>query len=57
MLDGKEIRVDFSFTRKPHEPTPGVYLGREKERRGGGSDRFDRDHRGRMDRGGSDRFR
>jgi len=27
MIDEKEIRVDFSMTKKAHEPTPGVYLG------------------------------
>jgi len=27
MVDDKEIRVDFSMTKKAHEPTPGVYLG------------------------------
>eukprot|EP00485_Elphidium_margaritaceum_P007892 CAMPEP_0202708524 /NCGR_PEP_ID=MMETSP1385-20130828/20710_1 /ASSEMBLY_ACC=CAM_ASM_000861 /TAXON_ID=933848 /ORGANISM="Elphidium margaritaceum" /LENGTH=453 /DNA_ID=CAMNT_0049367521 /DNA_START=866 /DNA_END=2231 /DNA_ORIENTATION=+ len=27
-LDGKQIRVDFSLTKRPHEPTPGTYLGR-----------------------------
>jgi hypothetical protein len=28
MLKGEPIRVDFSFTDKPHERTPGVYMGR-----------------------------
>jgi len=26
-LDGRYIRVDFSLTKKPHDPTPGVYMG------------------------------
>ena len=27
-IDGRNIRVDFSITKRPHSPTPGVYLGR-----------------------------
>ncbi|KAI9296794.1 RNA-binding domain-containing protein [Neoconidiobolus thromboides FSU 785] len=32
MMDGKylhnrKIRVDYSLTKKPHSPTPGIYLG------------------------------
>lgn len=27
-LDGRRIRVDFSITKRPHTPTPGVYVGR-----------------------------
>uniref|UniRef100_A0A8C4WV59 Transformer-2 protein homolog beta n=1 Tax=Eptatretus burgeri TaxID=7764 RepID=A0A8C4WV59_EPTBU len=27
-LDGRNIRVDFSITKRPHTPTPGVYMGR-----------------------------
>ena len=27
-IDGRRIRVDFSITRRPHTPTPGVYMGR-----------------------------
>lgn len=26
-LDGHKIRVEFSITRKPHNPTPGIYMG------------------------------
>ena len=26
-LDGRKIRVDYSITRKPHEKTPGEYMG------------------------------
>jgi len=38
-LDGKKIRVDFSITKRPHTPTPGVYMGRptSTSSRGGGS--------------------
>ena len=49
-IDGRRIRVDFSITRRPHSPTPGIYMGRptyQGDRRGGG-DR-DRGHGG--DRG------
>lgn len=27
-LDGRRIRVDFSITRRPHTPTPGIYMGK-----------------------------
>ncbi|KAK6483244.1 transformer-2 protein-like protein beta-like [Huso huso] len=27
-LDGRRIRVDFSITKRPHTPTPGIYMGR-----------------------------
>ena len=27
-LDGRRIRVDYSVTAKPHDPTPGFYAGR-----------------------------
>ncbi|EPQ17116.1 Transformer-2 protein like protein beta [Myotis brandtii] len=27
-LDGRRIRVDFSITKRPHSPTPGIYMGR-----------------------------
>lgn len=27
-LDGCRIRVDFSVTDRPHEPTPGMYMGK-----------------------------
>jgi transformer-2 protein len=26
-LQGRRIRVDFSTTHKPHNPTPGAYMG------------------------------
>uniref|UniRef100_A0A8C5QNY2 RRM domain-containing protein n=1 Tax=Leptobrachium leishanense TaxID=445787 RepID=A0A8C5QNY2_9ANUR len=27
-LDGRRIRVDFSITKRPHTPTPEIYMGR-----------------------------
>jgi len=27
-IDGRRIRVDYSITKRPHTPTPGVYMGR-----------------------------
>uniref|UniRef100_A0A8R1E192 RRM domain-containing protein n=1 Tax=Caenorhabditis japonica TaxID=281687 RepID=A0A8R1E192_CAEJA len=58
-LDGHKIRVDYSFTKRGHSPTPGHYMG---DRRGGshsggggfgGGDRhFDRGSRGYGDRYG-----
>ncbi|UYV67044.1 TRA2B [Cordylochernes scorpioides] len=41
ILDGTEIRVDFSTTNRPHERTPGQYMG-DRGRRGG--DRWSRRH-------------
>jgi len=43
-IDGRRIRVDYSITKRPHTPTPGVYMGRPtytccSSRDGGGSDR------------------
>ena len=26
-IDGGTVRVDYSLTKKAHEPTPGVYMG------------------------------
>lgn len=39
-LDGRQIRVDFSITKRAHTPTPGIYMGRPTH--GGGSRRYDR---------------
>ena len=36
-IDGRRIRVDFSITKRPHTPTPGVYMGRPTYSRGGSS--------------------
>ncbi|KAI0985919.1 hypothetical protein GJ496_009247 [Pomphorhynchus laevis] len=27
-IDGHKIRIDFSITKRPHTPTPGIYLGK-----------------------------
>lgn len=27
-IDNRRIRVDYSITLRPHEPTPGIYKGR-----------------------------
>jgi transformer-2 protein len=27
-VDGRRIRVDFSITKRPHTPTPGIYMGK-----------------------------
>ncbi|KAB5523526.1 hypothetical protein PHYPO_G00153550, partial [Pangasianodon hypophthalmus] len=35
-LDGRRIRVDFSITKRPHTPTPGIYMGRPTYGGGGG---------------------
>lgn len=43
LIDNRKVRVDYSLTQKPHEPTPGKYLGPRGERRddrnGGGGRR------------------
>ncbi|XP_075464973.1 transformer-2 protein homolog beta-like isoform X2 [Ascaphus truei] len=49
-LDGRLIRVDFSITKRPHTPTPGIYMGRPTY---GSSRRRDYHDRG-YDRGGYD---
>lgn len=61
-LDGRRIRVDFSITKRPHTPTPGIYMGRPTYGGGGpsGPRRYSRDYdrgyeRG-YDRGGYDRY-
>ncbi|XP_075464976.1 transformer-2 protein homolog beta-like isoform X3 [Ascaphus truei] len=50
-LDGRRIRVDFSITKRPHTPTPGIYMGRPTY--SGSSRRRDYHDRG-YDRGGYD---
>ncbi|KAM4820849.1 transformer-2 protein homolog beta-like isoform 1-T2 [Thomomys bottae] len=50
-LDGRRIRVDFSITKRPHTPTPGIYMGRPTY---GGYRRWDYYDRG-YDRGTDDR--
>ncbi|KAG7096609.1 hypothetical protein E1B28_004026 [Marasmius oreades] len=49
-LNGRRIRVDFSVTDRPHQPTPGEYMGHRRTHRDshGGRDRDrDRDYRDR----------
>ncbi|XP_052389450.1 transformer-2 protein homolog alpha-like isoform X6 [Carassius gibelio] len=40
-LDGRRIRVDYSITKRPHTPTPGIYMGQPTQcdsfSNGGGS--------------------
>merc|ERR1712183_376041 len=65
-LDGRKIRVDYSITKRPHTPTPGMYMGRPTGKedgdrgyrggrgggrgRGGGGYRDDRGYGGGRDR-------
>lgn len=42
-LDGRRIRVDFSITKRPHTPTPGIYMGRPTHNGSGGRRGRDRD--------------
>ncbi|KAF0301412.1 Transformer-2 beta [Amphibalanus amphitrite] len=30
-IDNRKIRVDFSITKRPHTPTPGIYMGRPSQ--------------------------
>ncbi|KAJ8367062.1 hypothetical protein AAFF_G00333360 [Aldrovandia affinis] len=62
-LDGRRIRVDFSITKRPHTPTPGIYMGRPTygggAGGGGGGPSFNRRSRDYGDRGydrGYDRY-
>ena len=67
-LDGRQVRVDFSITKRPHTPTPGKYMGRPSrdfnrsggERGGhrGGRDRYGDRGEGRYgEREGGGRYR
>uniref|UniRef100_A0A8C5Q491 RRM domain-containing protein n=1 Tax=Leptobrachium leishanense TaxID=445787 RepID=A0A8C5Q491_9ANUR len=49
-LDGRRIRVDFSITKRPHTPTPGIYMGRPTYGSSRRRDYYDRGY----DRGGYD---
>ena len=31
VIEGRQARVDFSRTNRPHSPTPGQYMGREDQ--------------------------
>lgn len=46
-FQGRQIRVDYSATEKPHEPTPGMYMGERRRSpvRGGGPGRYYEDRR------------
>lgn len=46
-IDGRRVRVDYSVTQKPHDPTPGSYAGRPTSR---DDYRRDRSPHGRRDR-------
>ncbi|XP_051787356.1 transformer-2 protein homolog beta isoform X1 [Erpetoichthys calabaricus] len=52
-LDGRRIRVDFSITKRPHTPTPGIYMGRPTY---GGGSRRSRDYYDRSYDRGYDRY-
>jgi len=52
-IDDRDVRVDYSITKRAHSPTPGGYRGREDQR----SKRDDDDNDRRDDRRGSDRRR
>jgi transformer-2 protein len=41
-VDGRKIRVDYSITKRPHTPTPGIYMGKPTSRNRD-RDRRDRD--------------
>jgi len=41
IMEGRHLRIDFSYTKKAHSPTPGRYLGKSSRRRSGGHDRYD----------------
>ncbi|XP_078518500.1 uncharacterized protein LOC144783362 [Lissotriton helveticus] len=49
-LDGHRILVDFSITKSPHTPTPGIYMGRPTYGSNPRRDYYDRGY----DRGGYD---
>ncbi|XP_048857821.1 transformer-2 protein homolog beta [Brienomyrus brachyistius] len=58
-LDGRRIRVDYSITKRPHTPTPGIYMGRPTYGGAGGGPSFRRSSRDYYDRGydrGYDRY-
>ncbi|XP_037090081.1 transformer-2 protein homolog alpha-like isoform X2 [Pollicipes pollicipes] len=55
-IDNRKIRVDFSITKRPHTPTPGIYMGRPSHGDGMTGNhrfaRFSRRSRGRRGHGG-----
>ncbi|XP_070841503.1 transformer-2 protein homolog alpha-like [Chaetodon trifascialis] len=54
-LDGKRIRLDYSIAKRPHTPTPGIYMGRPTHNGGGGGSGGRRGRDSYYDRGGHDR--
>ncbi|KAF7668490.1 hypothetical protein LDENG_00010080 [Lucifuga dentata] len=50
-LDGRRIRVDYSITKRPHTPTPGIYMGRPTHNGGGGGGSGRRGRDSHYDRG------
>ncbi|KTF90903.1 hypothetical protein cypCar_00010616 [Cyprinus carpio] len=50
-LDGRRIRVDYSITKRPHTPTPGIYMGRPTHNGGGSSSSGGRRRESNYDRG------
>lgn len=55
-IDNRRIRVDYSITQRPHDPTPGIYKGKRSETRDRVRDR-DRDPPRRRTRSPSPRHR
>ncbi|VDN37418.1 unnamed protein product [Gongylonema pulchrum] len=41
-IDGHKIRIDYSITKRPHTPTPGIYMGAVDSRRRGPPPRYRR---------------
>ncbi|GFT03601.1 hypothetical protein NPIL_111211, partial [Nephila pilipes] len=38
VIDGRKVRVDFSFTKRAHNPTPGIYKGKRTKFRPSGTE-------------------
>merc|ERR1711884_585454 len=55
-IDGRRVRVDFSITKRPHTPTPGVYMARPTYRGGDGGGRGGDRYSGGDRYGGGDRY-
>ncbi|XP_031439812.1 transformer-2 protein homolog beta isoform X2 [Clupea harengus] len=55
-LDGRRIRVDYSITKRPHTPTPGIYMGRPTYGAPSMSRRSSRDYYDRGNERGYDRY-
>uniref|UniRef100_A0A3Q4BWT5 Transformer-2 protein homolog alpha n=1 Tax=Mola mola TaxID=94237 RepID=A0A3Q4BWT5_MOLML len=55
-LDGRRIRVDYSITKRPHTPTPGIYMGRPTHNSGGGGGSSRRGRDSYFDRGSYDHY-